>query len=171
MTKPQLPQVRTCKIILSKNAMSLAKHTAKLTVKTAMQGEQLSKLSRENEDQTIEVLCEVVRSLNDSINVGEKMNLEQIYECALSIMTEYWMLKIDEILNCFKMAKSGKFGKIYGLDQPTVMGFILKYDTEVKAGYYEANETTHTNRQREAKSEPKHIAISVEDMKKLETKK
>lgn len=123
---------------------------------------------RENEENAIEVVCEVVRNLNDSINIGEKMTTEQIYETAVAILTEYWMLKIDELLNCFKMAKSGRFGQIYGLDQPTVMGFIHKYDTEIKSTHYDEIAPTHTNRAREENQGTKHIALSVEEFKKLE---
>lgn len=152
---------------MQKNALNLAKHTAKLTVKTALQGEQLSKLSRENEDMTIDVICEVLRSLNDSINIGNKMVVEQIYECAVSIMAEYWHFKIDEILNCFKMVKNGQLGKVYGLDQPSVMGFLHQYDTEIKAKYFEDNKTIHQNRSVDESSDPKHISLSVDDIKKL----
>ena len=80
------------------------------------------------------------------------------------------MLKIDEVLNCFKMVKSGRFGQIYGLDQPTVMGFIHKYDTEIKAGYYDEIAPVHTNRQRDGKEGMSHISLSLDEIKKLEEK-
>jgi len=151
--------------------LSLAKHTAKLTVKTALQGDQLSKLSRENEDEAIEIISEVVRSLNDAINVGNKLSLEQIYDTALCIMTECWFFKIDEILNCFKMVKAGKLGEVKRLDQPTIMGFLHKYDTEVKAEFYENSAVVHQRRSPEENSEPKHVALGTEEMQKLAIKK
>jgi hypothetical protein len=150
--------------------MQIAKYTAKLTVKTAMQGQQLSKLGRENEDEAVDIIQEVLLSLNSSINVGEKMSPAQIYDCSLAIFTEYWHLKIDEVMNCFKMVKNGQLGKVYGLDQPAVMKFLHVYDTEVKSEYFENNKETHQRRSRETEGEPKHIALGVEEMKKLETK-
>lgn len=159
--------MRTCKIILGGNARGLIKHTASLTVESSLKGDQLSKLKREDENQVENILVAVVLNFNNSINVGNKMNQNQIYETSLAILEEYWMLKIDEILNCFKMAKSGKFGEIKRLDQPTVMGFLHQYDTKVKADYYANREHLPDSRLPKEDKKPKHIALSIDEIKKL----
>ncbi len=159
-------QPRALQLLTTGSNVEIFKHVASLTVETAQKGEQLSKLKRENEDAAVAALSVAITNLNDSINIGSKMNEVQILETAIAILSEYWTLKIDEVLNCFKMVKAGKMGKIYGLDQPTIMGYLNTYDTEIKAGYYAENEPTHTNRYRE-NNEPKHISLSVEDLKKL----
>jgi len=158
---------RTSQMLTQGYGVDLIKRVASLTVASAQKGEQLSKLSREDENATVAMISTILNNLNNSINIGEKMSAEQIIETTYAIISEHWALKIDEVLNCFKMAKSGKFGKLYGLDQPTVMSFLLKYDTEVKAGHYQQNETTHTNRQREEKDGPKHIALSIDEINQL----
>ena len=154
-------------LLQEKWGVEIIEHVSTLTVQTAQKGEQLSKLKRENKTSSIKMVSMAISNLNNSVNIGEKMSTEQIFETAVTIITEYWMLKIDEVLNCFKMAKSGKFGKIFGLDQPTVMGFLNTYDTEVKGGYYDENAPTHTSRQREESNGTKHIALSIDELKQL----
>lgn len=154
-------------MLMKNSKVELIKHVASLTVASAQKGEQLSKLRRENEDEAIAMICTCLNNLNDSINIGNKMNPDQIIETAITILSEYWMLKIDEVLNCFKMIKGGKFGKIYGLDQPTIMGFLHTYDTEIKAGFYKDNETVHNRRQVDTEKKQGHIALSSEEISKL----
>ena len=157
----------TCRLILNSDSKELIKYTASLTVETALQGDQLSKLSKANEDETEAVITAMVLSFNNSINVGNKLTPEQIYEITLAIISEYWMFKIDEILNCFKMAKGGKFGEIKRLDQPTILGFLHMYDTKTKAEYF--NNRTKPMQRRELKedNEPKRISLGVDDLKSL----
>jgi hypothetical protein len=147
--------------------VQLVKHVSSLTVATAQQGEQLSKLKRDNEDVAVAMISSALVSLNNSINIGSNMSEDQIIETAYAILNEYWMLKIDEILLCFRMAKSGRFGKILGLQQSTVMGFLLTYDTELKANHYQSLETVHQTREREENKEQGHIALSSEDIKAI----
>lgn len=162
---------RTCKLILNANEpRKLIKHTASLTVATALEGEQLSKLSRENEEEIENVMIAIIANFNNSVNVGNKLTPDQIYEIALSIISDYWMLKIDEILNCFKMAKGGKYGEIKRLDQPTIMGFLHQYDTKTKAEYFNTKTVPMQRREREEENEPKAILLSVEDIKALKLK-
>lgn len=147
--------------------VQLIKHVSSLTVATAQKGDQLSKLKRENEDVAIAMISSALVSLNNSINIGTKMSDDQIIETAYAILSEYWTFKIDEVLLCFSMVKSGRFGKIYGLDQPTIMGFLLTYDTELKANHYQSLETVHQTREREENKEQGHIALSSEDIKAI----
>jgi len=160
--------VKTSQMLTKGYGLELVKRVSSLTVATAQKGEQLSKLKRENEDETIAMISTAINNLNDAVNIGNKMSADQIIETTVVILTEYWMMKIDEVLNCFKMVKSGRMGKIYGLDQPTVMGFLHKYDTEIKADYYEEIAPTHTSRARKESQGTKHIALSVDEIKKLQ---
>ncbi len=113
-------------------------------------------------------------NFNNSINVGNKLTTDQAYEITLAIIADYWMLKIDEILNCFKMAKGGKYGEIKRLDQPTIMGFLHQYDTKTKADYFDSRTVTHQRRERVEDNEPKAILLTVkevQDIEKLTNKK
>ena len=161
---------KTCKIILGNNKRELVKHTANLTVATALEGDQLSLLRRENEDETEAIITAIVMNFNNSINVGNKLTPDQAYEITLAIIADYWMLKIDEILNCFKMAKGGKYGEIKRLDQPTIMGFLHQYDTKTKAEYFNTRTVAPQRREREEDNEPKAVLLTVDEIKKLEPK-
>ena len=113
-------------------------YTAKLTVATALQGEQMSTINRRvGQSNMIKILNRVLTSLNDSINIGTKMNSDQIFETSVTILNEHWSMKLDEVLNCLKMAKNGYFGKIYGIDQPTIMGWLKEYDEKHKGVFLE----------------------------------
>ena len=166
--KLAVKQELTHLLINTTDNKEVIKYTSKLTVETAQKGEQLSKINRiHGEGITLKILSRVITNLNDSINIGNKLNNDQIFEIAVTILNEYWRLKIDEVLNCFNMAKNGRFGKVYGLDQPTIMGWLLEYDTKLKGDYYESQTTTHTNRTRDEENKPKHIALTVNEINKL----
>lgn len=133
-----------------------------------MKGDQLSMLRRENEDETETIITAIVMNFNNSINVGNKLTTDQTYEITLAIISEYWMLKIDEILNCFKLAKSGKYGEIKRLDQPTIMGFLHQYDTKTKADYFDTRTVTHQRRERVEEKEPTAILLTVKEVQEIE---
>ena len=148
-------------------AVQLIKHVSKLTVATAQKGQQLSAIRRESEEIAIAAISAAIAGLNNAINVGQKMNEMQIIETAYTILELYWMLKIDEILLCFNMIKTGKMGKVYGLDQPKIMHALNIYDTVLKANYYKSIEPLHPTRTREKETKPVHVALTVEDMNEL----
>jgi hypothetical protein len=133
-----------------------------------LEGEQISALRREDETQLEDAVMAIITGFNNAINVGNKLTPDQIYETSLEIINQYWMLKIDEILNCFKMAKGGKYGEIKRLDQPTIMGFLHQYDTKTKADYFDSRTVAHQRREREEDNEPKAILLSIEDIKQIE---
>ena len=93
--------IKTSQMLMNDSKVELIKHVSKLTVATAQKGEQLSKIMRENEDQAIGMMAAAIKNLNDSINIGNKMNEDQIIETSIAILTEHWSMKIDEVLNCF----------------------------------------------------------------------
>ncbi|WP_410962762.1 hypothetical protein, partial [Salmonella sp. SAL4446] len=46
-------------------------------------------------------------------NVGKTMGAEQVAQTVNFILSDFWMLKIDDVKLCFDNAKRGKYGKVY----------------------------------------------------------
>lgn len=114
--------------------MNLVKLSSKLTVKEAIKGTQLSRVKLDiGEDQAANVVFFVVQALNNSVNCGNKMSDDQIFETTYDILSIYWNLKLEELVLCLRMARQGQFGEIKRLDQPTICGFIETYINEEKA--------------------------------------
>lgn len=65
------------------------------------------------------------------VNVGKNMSDEQIFETAIFICTEFYMLNIADINLIFKKAKMGVYGQFYDrLDGMVIIGFFEKYYNE-----------------------------------------
>lgn len=121
--------------------MNLIKISSKLTVKEAINGTQLSRVKLDiGEDQAANVVFFIIQSLNDSVNVGNKMTDNQIFETTYDILSIYWSMKLEELVLCLRMARQGQFGEIKRLDQPTICGFIETYINEEKLKHIENRE-------------------------------
>lgn len=60
-------------------------------------------------------------NLSEYCGCRDKMSKAQIYECASLIASEYYYLKISELMLFFRKFKLGKYGKFYGSVDPMVI--------------------------------------------------
>ena len=75
------------------------------------------------------ILCKIIKQTASFFNVGGAINDQQIQETAVLIMDTYHFLNITDFVLCFKMAKQGKFGKLFDrLDGAIVLGWLEEYN-------------------------------------------
>jgi hypothetical protein len=84
-----------------------------------------------NESTVLALIEAHIVSLNDALNVHEKLKPHQIQEIALEISTLHYHLSPVEIGFVFRKAKRGEYGKInYSLNMPDVMRWFSEYAEE-----------------------------------------
>jgi len=87
------------------------------------------------------IVSKIVERLNDSIKVGNKMDSYDIVEVSVTLINEYWFLKIEQLLHFCRMCRQGRFGSFQRFDQPTFFESLGKYllnVDELRAKEYQA---------------------------------
>lgn len=75
-------------------------------------------------------------NLSEYCGCRDKMTKEQLYECASLIASEYYYLKISELMLFFRRFKLGKYGRFYGSVDPMVITTSLRtFVTERNEAY------------------------------------
>lgn len=102
-------------------------------------------------------------SLNESMNLNNKLSEFQVQEIATEILSIYYYLKVEDIYLIFRRAKRGEFGKVYGsLSMIDIFGWFEKYNEERTTYYINQNiENRHndpTERTSEKDEKSYHIA-------------
>ena len=59
---------------------------------------------------TVEIVANLIKSLNGFLNISRKMNQDQINETAFYVCQQFYFLNISEISNVFSDVKTGKYG-------------------------------------------------------------
>lgn len=92
----------------------------------------LSKIKKERgEIFTIELLEALIIDLVLFFNLGKQMNTSQTKETAKLIYEDFWMLKLEDLVLCFKNVKKGKYGKIESsLDGTKIYEWVNIYISE-----------------------------------------
>lgn len=62
-----------------------------------------------------------LHSLAEYAGVKDKFSQEQLQEQAALILSEYYFLRLSELMDFFRLFKLGKFGKFYGNADPLVV--------------------------------------------------
>ena len=93
----------------------------------------------------------------------DKLSKEQYKECAFVIATEYYYLKISELMLFFHRFKTGRYGRFYGSIDPLIITTSLREFIAERAFAYEK----HDQEEREKKSaEHKKNVVSYEEYKR-----
>ena len=72
-----------------------------------------------------------ITNLVDFVSVGKKMGEQQIYETAMFIAEEYFMLTIADINMVFQGIKKGKYGQLYDrIDGTIILSCFKQYFDE-----------------------------------------
>lgn len=91
-------------------AINFYKHQSTLTLNQALDGK---RILAEDQDDVIAALLNLLKALEASLNVKQKLDEAQAFEIVLEIAREFRMLTLDEIVYCFRKAKLGHYGKDY----------------------------------------------------------
>lgn len=90
----------------------------------------------------LKVMNEISLLTNTTMDAPVKML------CAKMILSNYWFLKIDELLMIIRDGILGRYGKIYGnFCFTTLTEWIEKYQAE-KLGYVEDKNLSHTSHEK-----------------------
>lgn len=88
----------------------------------------LTRLARENEEMTIDMIMLMVNDLKSFFIVDRVISSDGIKALAPLIVTTFGELTLEEVAVCFNMAKTGVYGEIYArLDGQVIMGWLRKY--------------------------------------------
>ena len=97
------------------------------------------------------ILTIAVIDVVDFFNVGKTMGSEQITQTVEFILSDFWMLKIDDIKLCFDNAKRGKYGKVYDRMDGAVILEWLGTHFEARTGHVTGkHEAEHARHKSEA---------------------
>lgn len=113
--------------------MGLMMQVRKLTVKSAIEGTQVSVLRTVEGD---DFSCKLIYTMLDDVRAALMIPNSQEQEyclatVAIRIVIEYWFLKVEELLLCFENVRAGRYGKSYHkLSEEEIMQWLVKYDME-----------------------------------------
>lgn len=81
-------------------------------------------------DSAITLLSAIITNGLKYFNVGKGMTPEQVVLAADLILTDYHYLKADEVAYTFRLAATGRFGKIYDrIDPAVILEWVSEFDS------------------------------------------
>lgn len=105
--------------------MDFYRHQSALTLIQAVEGVQIANLHPEAVQ---EALINLLKALESSLNIKEKLKLHQVLEIATEVAREYKSLSLEEIILCFRNGKLGYYGKDYNrMDIITISTWLREY--------------------------------------------
>ena len=104
-----------------------------------------------------------IYNLNEFCGCKDKMSPQQVLDCARTISTMYYYLKVSELMLFFFRFKAGFYGKFYGSVDPMVITTALSQFCKERG---EANAKHDNDIRMKQISEFKKNAISYEEWKK-----
>jgi hypothetical protein len=99
------------------------------------------------------ILVVILVDLANQYNTGQNMDEFQVADLADDIIEIYYWLKIDDLKLCFKFAKVGRFGVVYRIDGPTVLGWLETYSNHRLHSAEELSYTQHASTKNEIRVE------------------
>ena len=90
-----------------------------------------------------------IEDLNDYVGVSEKMNPKQMYSLIDIITTEYYYLKVSELMVFFYKLKAGTYGRFYGTVDPIAVSNALIEFTAYRRAQIESYERERRSKDRE----------------------
>lgn len=103
-------------------------------------------------------------NLSEYCGCKEKLQGKSLEECAFIIATEFYYLKISEIMLFFHRCKTGAYGRFYGSVDPFIILTSLRQFTKERVFAYEKHESELRQRQRE---ENRKNAVPYEEYLKM----
>lgn len=113
---------------------------------------------KQNEPELIKSIFLIVKRFNDLVNVGKKMNEDQMIALAADLFERFGGESLEDIMLFFKMARSGEFGDFYRLDSIVVLSWIDKYlEVKIIAREDEIRNERNTRQREEDESVKNHV--------------
>lgn len=124
-------------------AVGFVKAQVAVTVKTALDTPQISKLKKDAPGELAKALTRLLLFINAQLNIDQNKKLKTIQVPLLvqDMMTRYWYLKFDEIVYVLREGITGKYGRLFGaFDAMTVHEWFTAYlperDEEIERRAY-----------------------------------
>jgi hypothetical protein len=154
------------------NKVELIQFQSKVTMDQAINGNQLAVLKKENENQLMKAVKNLIVSLCESLNLTNSMNDYQVLEASMLLTEKYYYLKIEELILIFKNVKLGRYGKSFNrLDIQIICEWIEAYMiSNERIEYFEKENTKHKIKN-EAPLADLYKNYSVENLKTPEQTK
>lgn len=123
---------------------------------------------KSSENELIKSIFLIVKRFNDLVNVGKKMNEDQMIALSADLFEKFGSESLEDIMLFFKMARNGEFGDIYRLDSVVILAWIPKYmDKKIEA--FEINRINEENKRiREENDRVETHEYSEKSKEKLE---
>jgi len=98
-----------------------------------------------------------LQNLSWYCGVRDKLDQRQLEECAYIIATEFWHLKVSEIMLFFHRFKAGRYGKLFGTIDPLMIcrslrEFVKERDNAIDEYEHEENRKKFEQHQKECVS-------------------
>ena len=112
--------------LVSEDKFELIQVERSLSVKKCLSAPLLVN-QKENETELIKSIFLIIKRFNDLVNVGKKMNEDQMIALSADLFERFGGESLEDIMLFFKMARNGEFGDFYRLDSIVVLSWIDKY--------------------------------------------
>jgi len=113
--------------------MPIARAGGKLTIETANQSMQVSRIKKEHGIEAIEAMlsCLITETLMYVKHDPSHWSATTILSCVDMLMSSFWMFKIKEFTLAFKKGINGEYGKVYGnIAYTDLVEWLNCYDKE-----------------------------------------
>lgn len=88
-------------------------------------------------------------NLSEYCGAKDKLNIRQLEELASVIATEFYFLKVSEIMLFLHRFKSGKYGRMYGTVDPMIITTSLREFVKERANAYDRRDIEEKQKARE----------------------
>lgn len=166
MTLPE--RVQNLVACLEKNeSFQIAKIERNLSISKCLNAPLLINQKANEEELSFSIFL-IIKRFNDLVNVGKKMNEDQMITLASDLFEKFGSESLDDVLLFFKMARSGEFGDFYRLDSTVVLSWLPKYfDRKIQAREDEIQNQRNLRQRAENDAVAAHVPDDIAK-KKLE---
>jgi hypothetical protein len=113
---------------------------------------------KDSETELIKSIFLIVKRFNDLVNVGKKMNEDQMIALSADLFERFGGESLEDVMLFFKMARSGEFGDFYRLDSIVVLSWVDKYlDLKITAREDEIQNERNVRQREEDESVKNHV--------------
>ena len=121
-----------------------------------------------SEKELIKSIFLIVKRFNDLVNVGKKLNEDQMIALAADLFERFGSESLEDIMLFFKMARNGEFGDLYRLDSIVILSWVDKYLDKKMEAFHENRINEENKRIRAENDAVKNHEYSEKSKEKLE---
>lgn len=123
---------------------------------------------KNNEKELIKSIFLIVKRFNDLVNVGKKLNEDQMIALSADLFERFGGESLEDIMLFFKMARNGDFGDLYRLDSIVILSWVNKYLDKKTEAFHENRINEENQRIRAENDAVKNHEYSEKSKEKLE---